>query len=142
MAEYRTDKPTEEKKYPPTIDMKDGDSLVAMAISARNDIKTRFGFRSVLDVVTYDAEDIVKSLWWPRGIPQPPLLTAFHLHRFSKDAIVMNLADGDDQAREMWRTGKLPGGKAPTPPEQPKPAAAPDLSPVKAALAKLNNAKS
>lgn len=98
------------QNFPPTHNLEIGASMCALALEIKRGVETKYGERDVFHIVTRDDENILKSFWWPRKAPFPPLNVPFILKRTAKNAWELSIADNDAEAIAMWKTGESPAG--------------------------------
>jgi hypothetical protein len=99
------------KEFPETLRVEPGMTVVGMALEIERDIVTEYGKRDVCRIIRRETgEGKMFTLWWPRRIPLPNLLTPFILKRTSEKEYSAIFPDDEDEAKLIWSTGEAPGG--------------------------------
>lgn len=100
-------KGSEKREYPETLALKDGDTVVAIAVEQRT-ATTQYGERIVVEsIVRGQSQDKTFTLWWPRKLPTPPLSTPFALTRKTKSDYALSVAETEDEMKTLWRDGVI-----------------------------------
>jgi hypothetical protein len=105
MQSVGTNDKGERKEFPPTLQLEIGEHVVALALEEELAVKTKYGARDVLRVITRTEPDVIRSLWWPGKLRRPPLETPFFLARPEKSNFVLKLPEGKDEMKLLWSTG-------------------------------------
>jgi hypothetical protein len=112
MKEVQSGKAEERKEFPPTLSLEVGEHVVAVALGEELGVKTRYGSRDLLRVVTRIEPEKTYTMWWPGKLNRPGIGNPFMLSRPEKSNYILSVPETDEERKILWNTGECPKGAA------------------------------